>query len=106
MTRKDPVTQETREYVFERDARMTGWLVYAPTGPICVAPYLDADSGPCGSRTTLDHVQSGYGRMGKRAPSDAAHLVSICARHHLETGWATSHKAELRIYLSQFEVPA
>jgi hypothetical protein len=34
-----------------------------------------------------------------RAPSDVAHLVTICAHHHLD-GWATSHRPELRDYLS------
>lgn len=101
MSHRDPVTSEIREEVFARDAHAIGWD-YMTAWPriLCVAPFLDEGSGPCAGRTTLDHVQSGYGRMGKRAPSDAAHLVSICSRHHLETGWATSHRPELRIYLS------
>ena len=96
------VTPELREEVFERDARATGWRGSPIVGadPVCVAPLLDENAGPCGGWTTLDHIQSGYGRMGKRAASDAEHLVSICSRHHLETGWATSHRPELRIYLS------
>jgi hypothetical protein len=38
--------------------------------------------------------------MGKRAPSDLAHLVSVCEWHHLY-GWATSHRPELRAYLQE-----
>jgi hypothetical protein len=50
-------------------------------------------------RMTLDHVQSGGGRMGKRAPSDEGHLVTLCAHHHLN-GWATGHRPLLRAYLA------
>lgn len=118
MTRRDPVTPELRENVFRRDAAKTGW---SGIGPLCVAPFLDDQidravqkvhpspcgvarvAGPCGGRTTLDHIQDGYGRMGKRAPSDAAHLVSLCENHHLWTGWATAHRPELRAYLASVE---
>jgi DNA modification methylase len=37
--------------------------------------------------------------MGKRAPSDMAHLVVLCEWHHLQSGWATAHRPELRAYL-------
>ena len=40
--------------------------------------------------------------MGKRAPSDAAHLVTLCWHHHLD-GWATAHRPELRAYLREVE---
>ena len=103
---RDPVTPELRQAVLERDRG-------------CVAPGLCVDSGikaatsvvvfrtgkgqtyyadVCYGRLTLDHVQDGYGRMGKRAPSDMAHLVTLCEHHHLD-GWATSHRPELRAYL-------
>jgi hypothetical protein len=91
--RRDPVSRELREQVFARDQ----WA--------CVAPRLGAET-PCGGYLTLDHVQSGYGRMGKRAPSDAAHLASICAAHHLWSGWATSHRPELRAYLARVTTEA
>jgi hypothetical protein len=85
--RRDPVTPELRIEVFERDRQ-------------CVAPIIDYFCDPCAGRLTLDHVQSGYGRMGKRAPSDAAHLVTVCWHHHLD-GWATSHRPDLREYLER-----
>lgn len=85
MTR-DPVTPELRIAVFTRDQG-------------CVAPRLGA-TDDCRSPLTLDHIQSGYGRMGKRAPSDPAHLVSVCWHHHLD-GWSTSHRPELRAYLER-----
>lgn len=87
MSRRDPVTPELRIEVFERDHG-------------CVAPTIDYFCDPCNGRLTLDHIQEGYGRMGKRAPSDRGHLVSVCWHHHLD-GWSTSHRAELREYLAR-----
>lgn len=66
----------------------------------CVAPRLGGREEDCGGRITLDHVKS-EPRMGKRAPSDLAHLVSLCENHHLWTPWATSHRPELRVYLEK-----
>lgn len=86
--RRDPVTADLAEYVQRRDRG-------------CVAPRLGAVQ-PCGGRVTLDHVKD-QPRMGKRAPSDARHLVSVCELHHLWTGWATSHRPELREYLAEVE---
>ena len=80
---RDPVTGELRIAVLERDQG-------------CVAPRLGA-TDECHGRLTLDHVKD-QPRMGKRAPSDMAHLASVCEHHHLD-GWATSHRPELRRYL-------
>lgn len=103
----DPVTPTMRLLVLQRD----GWR--------CLAPVLDRDAGPCMDRwrnrpvvgshayreaLTLDHVQSGGGRMGRRAPSDPAHLVTLCWHHHLG-GWATSHRPLLREHLTRMEGP-
>jgi hypothetical protein len=49
---------------------------------------------------TLDHVKS-QPMMGKRAPSDMEHLVTVCEHHHLWSGWATSHRPLLRRYLEE-----
>jgi hypothetical protein len=83
---KDYVTKAVAAEVLERD------------GYACVAPYIGGSSMDCEGRNTLDHVKD-EPRMGKRAPSDPAHLVTLCERHHLWTGWATSHRPELREYL-------
>jgi hypothetical protein len=53
----------------------------------------------CAGRLTLDHVRD-EPMMGKRAPSDERHLVSLCEFHHLWSSWATSHRPELRDYLA------
>ena len=80
----DPVSPELRLAILERDRG-------------CVAVKLGADYADCGGRLQLDHVKS-QPMMGKRAPSDAAHLAALCERHHLD-GWATSHRPALREYL-------
>lgn len=102
----DPVTPALHEYIVERDTRYAGG---------CVAAYLDPSHGcrnewgtpfpPESVPLTLDHVQEGYGRMGKRAPSDKGHLVSLCYYAHLN-GWATSNRDALRWYLDRAEAGA
>ena len=82
---RDRVSPDLAIAIFERDGS-------------CVAVKLGADPAGCGGRATLDHVKD-LPRMGKRAPSDAAHLVAICEKHHIWDGWATSHRPELRDYL-------
>lgn len=92
--RRDPVTHEVALYVFRRD----GWT--------CVAVTLGESPETCRGRLTLDHVRDHAAMGGRRAPSDALHLVSLCLYHHLESGWATSHKPALRTYLAMQEVMA
>jgi hypothetical protein len=83
--RKDPVTPELALAVLRRDQG-------------CVAPRLGGSFMDCGGRSTLDHVKD-EPRMGVRAPSDMAHLVTLCEGHHLWTGWATANRPALREYL-------
>ena len=83
-TRVDPVTPDVRLFVLERDHG-------------CVAVTLGENMGDCRGRLTLDHVKD-QPRMGKRAPSDPQHLVSVCEWHHLY-GWATANRPALREYL-------
>ena len=96
--RRDPVTPEVANSVLARDGR-------------CVASILDPFhycrdrwGNPIAARQlehmTLDHVKD-QPRMGVRAQSDEAHLVTLCPQAHLNTGWATSHRAELREYLAR-----
>lgn len=91
--RANAVTAELRESVLRRDGG-------------CVAPRIRCEwvnpcvMTACAGRLTLDHVKD-QPRLGKRAPSDAAHLVTLCAHHHLD-GWATAHRPELRAYLRSF----
>lgn len=101
---KDPVTPEVRTQVLVRDqmeARLRGRQDFP-----CVAGFLfPTESAMCSRDLTLDHVKD-EPRMGKRAPSDERHLVTLCRWHHIESGWATSNRPLLRWYLrSLYENP-
>lgn len=85
MTRSDSVSPALRLEVLERDGG-------------CIAWRLGGSRLDCAGRLTLDHVKD-QPRMGKRAPSDLQHLVTLCWHHHLD-GWATSHRPDLRAYLA------
>lgn len=114
--RPDAVTPETAAYVGYRDAYR------------CVAPSVDGRAGYCHDQwgnvilhwpnrldtrlVTIAHVKSeGAQAMGKRAPSDAGHLVILCWGHHEGNGeqnggscWGTKREnlQRLRRYLIQF----
>ncbi len=112
---------ELREAVLQRDLYQSWWRSEdrihhgVPfdrwrTSPrtSCVARFLDpSGSGPCSGRLTLDHVKD-EPMMGKKAPDDEQHLVSLCERHHLDTvagsNWATSHRPLLRLYLKEIRL--
>jgi len=82
----------------------------------CIAPLVDQNSGQCHDRygrpgyrvpiaqLQLDHVRD-EAMMGRTAPADPKHLVTLCPGHHLGAGeragyvWATCHRPELRDYL-------
>jgi len=91
---RDKVTPETALYVLQRDAG-------------CVAPRLGGSYLDCAGRNRLEHVQDNGGRMGRRAPSDPAHLVTLC-EGHTEAGmragyvWATdkANRQAMRDYLA------
>jgi hypothetical protein len=75
----------------------------------CMAPRLGGSFMDCWGRNTLAHVKS-EPRMGRRAKSTDAHLVTIC-EGHAEAGmragyvWVTDrHNIEkMREYLLSFE---
>lgn len=90
---KDPVTSEVALSVFARDQG-------------CVAPRLGGSTLDCWGRNTIAHVKD-EPRMGRRAPSDPAHLATVC-QGHAEDGmragyvWVTdkANIARLRDYLA------
>ena len=98
MTRRDPVTPELHAAVLVRDRRCVRSKMEPEHG--CRDRWGNPHAATALEYLTLDHVQSAYGRMGRRAPSDMAHLVSLCWDAHLG-GWATSHRPELRAYLAE-----
>jgi hypothetical protein len=98
MTRRDPVTPAIREAVLLRDRRCVASVL--EPGHWCRDRWGRDHRTDDLDKMTLDHVQEGYGRMGVRAPSDPAHLVTLCWGAHLLTHWATSHRPALRDYLA------
>jgi hypothetical protein len=102
MSRCDPVTPAIREAVLRRDGGCVA-AILSP-GHICRDQWGRHHASDDLLPMTLDHVQEGYGRMGKRAPSDPAHLVTLCWGAHLLTHWATSHRPALRAYLEEVPV--
>jgi len=118
--RKDPVTESTVRMVKLRDL-WSAWLESgtsldfsrwtATNGNPCIAPVLDrSQSGLCWGRITMEHVKDEL-RMGVRAKSDSAHLVSLC-QGHTEDGrragyqWnsAKVNREKVREYLRRFDV--
>jgi hypothetical protein len=90
--RRDVVTLAVREEVLARD----GWRCVAPTldpsAGNCMTDFGDMMEYPGGYNVThleLHHVKD-QPMMGKRAESDADHLVTLCPWHHKYSGWGTS----------------
>lgn len=101
---KDPVTPELHDRVIRRDMCQAARRGIA-TGWPCVATFLcPSTSGHCYGDLTLDHVKD-HPMMGKRAPSDEQHLVTLCRWHHIDTPWATSNRPLLREYLRSIYDP-
>lgn len=109
---RDPVSPELAFQVLHRDRdealkrQIVTRMYRGETATIlgCAAAFLAPNtSGPCWGRLTLDHIKSEQ-RMGRRAESDPAHLVSLC-EGHTENGaragrqWNTAHRPLLRWYL-------
>lgn len=99
----DPVTPQVWEEVFQRDLRVAGG---------CIAPHLDAQAGLCRDKwgtpvlpyaraaMTVDHIREEPG--GERR-SQRRWMVTFCWGHHVNGGWATAHRPEIRKYLAEVE---
>lgn len=84
----DKVTPELREYVLSRDKG-------------CVASLIEMER-ECFGRLELDHVMNGG--MGKRGPSTADNLVTLCGVHHYQkTVNARAWRPVLLAYLERVE---
>ena len=106
--RKSVDWEALREKVLRRDhffafMRQVGpprsWEWWQQHGNPCVARFLDPAVDACEGRMTLDHVKDQL-MMGRKAPDDEQHLVSLCWHHHLDV-WATAHRPLLREYLRE-----
>ena len=90
---RDKVTPDVALYVLNRDQG-------------CVAPRLGGSAMDCWGRNRLEHVKD-EPRMGRRAPSDPAHLVTLCSGHTeegMKAGyvWCTdrTNREAMRAYLA------
>jgi hypothetical protein len=92
----DPVTADVRSSVLARDGGCVAALL--DPGHVCRDRWGWPHTPHRVELMTLDHVQEAYGRMGRRAPSDPDHLVTLCWHAHLD-GWATANRPTLREHL-------
>jgi hypothetical protein len=122
--RRDAVTPEMREAVFDRDREAVadflaemGWTcewrrdrlvttMWGRTIVVCPAVIMDRDAlGGCGGRWRIEHVKR-QARLGRRAEPQMDRLMALCSEH-TEDGmrgghvWATSHRDDERGYLAQ-----
>lgn len=101
--RTTPVPAQVRAEVIWRDLM---------TARGCVAPFLDKDAGLCRDRwgmpvrpdavaaLTVDHIREFPGGERRSVPR---WLVTVCWGHHIQPGWSTAHRPEIRDYLAQFD---
>lgn len=100
-SKRDPVTTEVRAYVLARDRG----CVAAKVEPAHVCrdmfgyPHAPTDL----ARLTLEHVKDQLA-MGRRAPSDPAHLLALC--YGTNVGVPSKElRAAFRSYLKAVEEP-
>lgn len=89
----------------------------------CIAPLLDREAGWCkdrwdhpisrwigrdpgGDKIEMSHTKDlDKPMMGKKAPMNPAHLVSLCPWHHRGTeagsNWEARNRAKIRAYLER-----
>src|SRR5262245_56717306 len=99
--RRDPVFPEVRDYVLRRDGRCLASRI--TEGHVCRDRYGNVHAPTDQLRLTVDHVKE-EARLGRRAPSDPAHLVALCWDANVN-GWASAHRIEERAYLRVVESP-
>lgn len=99
MPHADPVTFDVRMDVLRRDGQCMAQLLgfTHECRDQWDWPHAFDDLG----RMQLDHVKDAP-RMGRRAPSDPLHLITLCAFAHER--WATSNRPIERAYLRRIEM--
>lgn len=96
---RDAVTPEVRAEVFARDQRCV--LSIMDAAHVCYNAWGERhDSGDL-DRLTLEHVKDKL-RMGKRAPSDPAHLVALCGYRNAIRPPTKVERSWMREYLMRF----
>ncbi len=101
--RQDKVTPEVREYVLNRDVRCVMFL--RDSGHACYDVFGNVHGSGDKSKLTLEHVKD-YLRMGKRGPSDPAHLVALCGYRNVIRPLTKVEREWVRSYLRAVEAAA
>lgn len=94
----DRVTSELRWAVFERDKGC--FLVRLDPGHVCYDQWGNPHAPDRLEKLTLEHVHDGYGMMGRRAPSDARHMVALCFSANIGVP-SKATRAAMRAYLRE-----
>jgi hypothetical protein len=92
------VTPELHAYILDRDGFCFGYRMYG-SNHICRDQWGNPHAAH--EKLTLDHVKDDL-QMGLRAPSDARHLVAMCARMNGKPPNKAERAAE-RQYLAEVE---
>lgn len=97
--RRDPVTPEVAAEVFARDKRCV--LSIFDASHACYNAWGDPHASDDLDKLTLEHVKDRL-RMGKRAPSDAGHLVALCGHRNSIRPPTKIERVLMRQYLQTF----
>lgn len=96
--KRDRVTPEMREQILDRDGACLLWKM--DNDHQCRDTFGNPHAPNDRGRLTLEHVHDGYGLMGRRAPSDARHLLALCGGSN--TGVPSkADRAAFRAYLER-----
>ena len=94
------VTPELHAYIMARDRMCIAARI--SNDHVCRDRWGNVHPSTDIGRLTLDHVHDGYGLMGRRAPSDARHLVALCNSANVGVPSTALRQAE-RAYLAEAE---
>lgn len=88
---------DLHDYILHRDGACVAWLL-APKSHQCRDKWGEPHDPRDLSRLTLEHVKD-EPMMGKRAPSDEAHLVAMCHSGNAVELWGSANRDLCRAYL-------
>lgn len=96
---KPKVTADLRREVFERDGACVGYRLNS--SHICADQWGTSHSPFALGRMSLEHVKDDL-RMGVKAESDRAHMITLCWRLNLQPP-SKEQRAGFREYLARVE---
>lgn len=97
--RRDPVTPELREFVMRRDGKCV--LAIFDASHQCYDAFGRPHASDDLDKLQLEHVKDRL-RMGKRAPSDPLHLLTLCGFRNVIRPPTKIERVLMRQYLQKF----